>query len=256
MKLNISDIQHFSLGDGDGIRSTVFFKGCNLRCPWCHNPETISQEPQILRYENLQEEKAVGRMMTVAEIMDDVMTDIDFYTESGGGVTLSGGEAMLQADGARDLAAALRAQGIHVIMDTAGNVPYSEFEKVNPYISQYYYDWKACSERDYLRVTGGDYRLILENMKRLIAEGHNVRARVPLIPGFNTGSSYSERMCECLRYAAVKEVDLLPFHRLGAGKYRALGKQYAYRAKPPLSAGEAEEAAAVYRKYFQVKIEK
>lgn len=256
MKLNISDIQHFSLGDGAGIRSTVFFKGCNLRCPWCHNPETLSPEPQTLHYKNLQEEKRVGRMMTVAEIVEDVMADLDFYAESGGGVTLSGGEAMLQADGARELAKALRGQGIHVIMDTAGNVPYSEFEKVNPYISQYYYDWKACSVRDYLRVIGGDYGLILENMKRLIAEGYDVRARVPLIPGFNTGGEYSERMCECLRAAAVKEVDLLPFHRLGAGKYTALGRAYPYRSKPPLSWEEAENIAAVYRKYFQVRIEK
>ena len=256
MKLNISDIQHFSLGDGDGIRSTVFFKGCNLHCPWCHNPETISSEPQILHYENLRGDHLCGRSMTVAEVLWDVLEDADFYRESGGGVTLSGGEAMLQADGAAELAKELRADGIHVIMDTAGCVPYTEFEKVKPYISQYFYDWKACCAQDYARVTGGDYTLILENMKSLIAEGQSVRARIPLIPGFNTGREYSERMCGCLLYAGVKEVDLLPFHRMGSGKYRALGLRYAYGSKPPLSVAEAEEVALIYRRYFQVKIEK
>lgn len=256
MIANISDIQHFSLGDGEGIRTTVFFKGCNLHCPWCHNPETISPKPQILRYNNSLHKRQCGKLIPVDEIFKQIMLDRDFYVESGGGVTISGGESMLQADAARELAELLCKEHIHVIMDTAGDVPYTEFEKVNPFIALYFYDVKACNEEDYRRVIGGDFSRIYGNMKRLVAVGKKVRARVPLIPGFNTADSYSERICECLLLAGIEEVDLLPFHRLGEAKYKALGKNYAYRANPPMSFEEADNIADIYRKYFCVRIEK
>ena len=102
--LNISDIQHFSTGDGDGIRTTVFFKGCNLRCPWCHNPETISSKPQRLNQGG--HDKLCGRKLTVGEVASELMWDYEFYVESGGGVTLSGGEVMLQSQGAAALCVA------------------------------------------------------------------------------------------------------------------------------------------------------
>lgn len=99
MELNVSHIQHFSVGDGAGLRTTVFLKGCNLRCPWCHNPETWSSETQILRYEQIGKEVISGKKLRIEEIVEDVLTDKDFYESSGGGVTISGGEAMLQAAG-------------------------------------------------------------------------------------------------------------------------------------------------------------
>lgn len=256
MIANISNIQHFSLGDGDGIRTTIFFKGCNLRCPWCHNPEAISPKPQILYYNNGLHKKQCGGFISVDDIFKEVIQDKDFYKESGGGVTMSGGEAMLQADAVRDLAGMLSRECVNVIIDTAGDVPYTDFEKVNPFIAEYFYDIKACDEEDYRRVIGGDFNRIYSNMKRLIATGMKVRARVPLIPGFNTANSYSERICERLLAAGIREVDLLPFHRLGASKYKALGMIYVYRNKPPMSFEEADRIADVYRKYFHVRIEK
>lgn len=256
MKLNISDIQHFSLGDGDGIRTTVFFKGCNLHCPWCHNPETLSSATQILRFNNATETKICGTRMSVEEILDDVLSDKDFYEESGGGVTLSGGEVLLQADGAAVLAKQLCERGVHVIVDTAGNAPYGEFQKLNPYAAEYYYDLKAADAADYKAVTGGDFGLITDNMKRLLSDGKKVRARIPLIPEFNDSEEYSEKMCAVLREIGVKNVDLLPFHRLGSAKYKALGIPYAYAKRQPMPLRDAEKIAKIYNKYFQVKIEK
>lgn len=254
--LNISDIQHFSLGDGNGIRTTVFFKGCNLHCPWCHNPETLSSATQILRLNDAAGEKICGVSMNVEEILADVLTDKEFYDESGGGVTLSGGEVMLQSDGAAALAEQLYRRGVHVIVDTAGNVPYCEFEKINPYTSEYYYDLKAADAEDYKRTTGGDFNLITDNMKRLLSGGKKIRARIPLIPGFNASEEYSEKMCAVLRGIGIKNVDLLPFHRLGSAKYKALGIPYAYAGQPPMSLCNAEKIAEIYGKYFKTKIEK
>ncbi len=209
-----------------------------------------------MRFESTNLEELCGSMVTVEELIEDVIRDEDFYIESGGGVTLSGGEAMLQADGIRLLAKALHDRGISVIIDTAGCVPYSEFEKVNPYIDCYYYDWKSCNEKDYANVIGGNYSLIWNNLRQLIEDGKKVRVRVPLIPGFNTSGPYSERMCTCLKQAGVTSVDLLPFHRLGAGKYHALGLTYAYQQTPPLSIHIAEHISCIYRKYFDTTIEK
>ena len=168
IRLNISDIQHYSTGDGDGIRTTVFFKGCNLRCPWCHNPETLSSLPQRLREGN--RERLCGRWMAVEEVLEEILWDVDFYRESGGGATLSGGEVLLQAAGAAELCRRLRERGISVVIDTAGDVPYSAFAPLNRLGVEYFYDWKACPA-EYERVIGGNPVRIYENLARLIADG-------------------------------------------------------------------------------------
>ena len=256
MKLNISDIQHFSLGDGDGIRTTVFFKGCNLHCPWCHNPETISPKTQVLHFPNELCEKVCGKEMTIDEIFEDILTDKEFYEESGGGVTFSGGEVLLQADGASELAKKLFENNISVIVDTAGNTDYCQFQKLNPFTTEYYFDFKAVSAEDYKKVIGGDFELIVNNIKHLLKDGKKVRARIPLIPNFNTSQQYSEKMCKVLKDIGIKYVDLLPFHRMGSAKYKALGLKYEYENCPPMSIKDAQKIEKIYQKYFQTKIEK
>lgn len=255
MLLNISDIQHFSLGDGPGIRSTVFFKGCGLHCPWCHNPETILPDVQMLHYKNIAEPKVCGKKFAPQEILEELILDKCYYEESGGGVTLSGGEVMLQADGAAELAKLLTAEGISVYIDTAGFVPYSEFEKLNPFADEYLYDYKTASAEKYSKVIGGDLNLISENLMRLIADGKNVSVRIPLIPGFNTDSISIEEICHSLQKMGIKKVDLLPFHRLGSGKYEALGLKYAYCNTEPISETELDNIVKKYQKYFNVKVE-
>lgn len=252
--LNVSDIQRFSVGDGDGIRTTVFLKECNLRCPWCHNPETLSAAPVELAFAGSGERRAFGRKMTAAEVAEIAAEDADFYRASGGGVTASGGEPLLQAEGVAALGAALAEKDVSLAVDTAGCVPFSAFERVLPVVSFFLFDWKAPTAEAY-RAIGGDYDRIGSNLTRLLALA-DVRVRVPLIEGFNSGEGREEVMCECLKKAGAKRVDLLPFHRLGSGKYAAMGREYAYRDVPPMTPARAEEIARTYRKYFQVSIEK
>ena len=221
----ISDIQHFSLGDGPGIRTTVFFKGCNLHCPWCHNPETISPKPELLYFERLciscgkcaalcgchkitdgRHEfersqcsscgkcahscpsgalKFYGQAMTAEEIIEDILQDEDFYRQSSGGVTLSGGEPLLQADFCAHLAKMCKQNGIKVLLDTAGNVNYSQFEKVLPYIDCVYLDLKGADSEKMQKLTGANMELILDNLRRLIRDNISATVRIPIIPQYN-----------------------------------------------------------------------
>ncbi len=256
MELNISDIQHFSVGDGDGIRTTVFLKGCSLRCPWCHNPETISAAPQTLTFAQAGRTVTYGRRMNVEAVVDEVLEDTDFYRTSGGGVTLGGGEPLLQSEAVAELAKALRDKDIHVIIDTAGHIPWEAFERVLPYANTFFYDWKTSDAALCRNTLGGDIDRIRSNLGRLVASGAAVRVRIPLIPGVNTSPEATDAMISDLGAAGVRRVDLLPFHRLAVGKYDAMGLSYAYRNTPPLPPKEVEAIAARYRAYFVAGIEK
>lgn len=255
-KLNISSIQHFSTGDGEGIRTTVFLKGCHLRCPWCHNPETWSPEPLTLYYPTTGKTVVCGKMMTVEEIAKEVLVDKDFYVESGGGLTVSGGEPLLDPDGVAALAKRIAGEGISVIIDTTACVPYEALEKVAPYCDKYFIDFKASNENDYKNVIKGNFEQLCSNIKRVIENSWKYTIRIPLIPDFNTSDEYIDSMIEQLTSFGVKKVDLLPFHRLGSGKYKALGLKYPYEKTEQLSADEIGEIAEKYKKYFTVKIEK
>ena len=236
VKLMITDIQHFSTGDGPGIRTTVFTKGCNLHCPWCHNPETISPKPQMLYYQvgKVITKKLTGSLVRVCEIAEKIENDIDFYRESGGGVTVSGGECMLQADALVPLLDRLKQKNIHIIIDTAGCVAYSEFRKINPYVDCYFYDIKTADEEKYSKIVGGSIKRILDNFKSLRRDGKEVRVRIPIIPGFNADVKECERLANLLEQIGAETVDLLPFHRLGSGKYKAMNLSYAYKDLQPI----------------------
>ena len=252
--LNISNIQHFSVGDGEGIRTTVFLKGCNLRCPWCHNPENLCKEPTILHYKATGKVETLGRFVSAEEILPELLEDKDFYCESNGGVTFSGGEAMLQASELVPLAKLLAENGVSVLVDTAGCVPYASFQILNPFVTGYLFDFKTA-DRDQYRETGGNLELIVDNIRRLREDGMAVRIRIPLIPGFNTSPHSTQAICERLHDIGIKHVDLLPFHRLGSAKYEAMGLEYAYKTQPPLTKEELGKIEAIYKTYFSVKIE-
>ena len=253
--LNVSDIQHFSTGDGPGIRTTVFLKGCNLHCPWCHNPETISAASQTLTFAHANRTQTYGHAMTAQQVLAQVLEDEDFYRASGGGVTFSGGEPLLQANGVAEAARALRARGISVVVDTAGCVPWERFAAVLDVIDLFYFDYKTPYPDAYREVVGGDYALIYGNLCKLIESGAHVHVRVPLIPGVNTSAEACAKACEQLCKAGVRQVDLLPFHRMGTGKYQALGQAYAYAETEPLPQAEIAQIASMYRQYFEVTIE-
>lgn len=255
MSLNISNIQHFSVGDGKGIRTTVFFKGCNLKCPWCHNPENLSFSPVTLHYKGIEKNETLGKTVTVAEILPELLEDKDFYLQSGGGVTLSGGEVMLQADGAALLSKALKDQQIDVLVDTAGCVAYSEFLKLNDYVDGYLFDFKTAAQEKYKEI-GGNLNLVIQNIENLIAHNKNVQIRIPLIPNFNTDKHSIIKICETLNEVGMKEAELLPFHRLGSAKYEAMGLVYAYKNVSPLTMQEIKEIKKEYSKYLKIIIER
>lgn len=282
----ISHLQHFSLGDGPGIRTTVFFKGCNLHCPWCHNPETISVKPQLLFYPSLctscgkcasvcgrhtwidgehrfdrqgcdacgkctqdcpaEALSLCGERQTTQKLMSHIREDWEFYAMSGGGVTLSGGEALLQADSCRELAARCSKENIPVLLDTAGCVHYGAFEKVLPYLSLCYFDLKSGTQSGYDAV-GGKLDLVLENIKRLVADGVETVARIPVIPGFNDTREDALQMADALSETGIRKVHLLPFHRLGSGKYAGLGQIYSYGETLPPPATTLETMLEVFQ---------
>ena len=252
--LNLSNIQHFSVGDGEGIRTTVFLKGCNLRCPWCHNPENLSGAPVLLKYPNGKAPECVGRMVPWEEILPELLEDYDFYQESGGGVTLSGGEAMLQASELRPLVKQLRENGVSVLMDTAGCVPYSQFKLLNSDLTGYLFDLNTA-DADRYRAIGGNLEQVTENLARLLSDGIRVTVRIPLIPQFNTAESEICAICRALSALGVTHVELLPFHRLGSGKYAAMGLRYAYKDQLPLSKTELDAIEDLFKQYFSVKTE-
>ena len=255
MMLNVSNVQHFSVGDGSGIRTTVFLKGCNLRCPWCHNPENLLSSPSVLNYRATGKTEVLGKEITVEELLPELLEDKDFYEQSGGGVTLSGGEVMLQAECVSELCKALKRNKIPVLIDTAGCVPYSEFEKINGLVSGYLFDFKTANEERYLKI-GGNLKLVTENITKLILSGENVFIRIPLIPDFNTDEDSIEAICEHLKVIGVSSVELLPFHRLGSAKYEAMGLEYSYKDYEPLKREKLDEIIKSYSRYFEVKIER
>ena len=255
-QLNISDIQHFSVGDGPGIRTTVFLKGCNLRCPWCHNPETLSRDTVTLTYPKANKSVTYGRLMTVGEIVTEVMEDFDFYRQSGGGVTVSGGEPLLQAEAVAELAKALQAQGVSVLLDTAGCVPWSRFEVVLPFVDTVFFDWKTSDSTIMKERIGGDLTLIETNLARLLQTAKETHIRIPLIPDINTSEESLTAIATDLRETGAKTVALLPFHRLAVGKYDAMGIPYPYRDTPPLPADTLRRAAELLSKDFTVYVEK
>lgn len=257
--LNVSDIQHFSTGDGPGIRTTVFLKGCSLRCPWCHNPETISPVPQTLTFPHAKKTVHYGRRMTVEEVLREVMEDADFYRTSGGGVTISGGEPMLWAEAVAELEKALQDEGIFTLIDTAGNVPREHFERVLPHTDTIFYDWKTSDPVFCREVLGGDFERMQGNLTYLLSEERagriTVHVRIPLIPGVNTNDKEIAAMIETLRGVGAVQVDLLPFHRLAVGKYDAMGLPYPFRDTEPPTKEEVEAIAKRYREHFEVGIE-
>ena len=225
MKGRIFDIQRFSIHDGPGIRTIVFFKGCYMRCAWCCNPESQSYEIQNMTEED--RVRVVGRDVTVEDIMPEILADSVYYRRSGGGVTLSGGEVLAQADFARELLRECKAYGLHTAIESAASLPYSEIEKLLPYLDTYLMDIKHTDSRKHKEYTGLGNELILENALRVASSGVELVIRTPVIPGFN---DTEEEILAIAKLAAslpgVREHHLLPYHRLGTDKYAALGRSY------------------------------
>lgn len=248
MKLaTIFDIQRNSFVDGPGIRTTVFLKGCNLKCAWCHNPESQNMKKEILFYKNkctgcgrcnnltvdntdficFQDAKEIcGKEYTVNEVLSEIVKDKAFYDNSGGGVTFSGGECMLQIEFLVEILKACKENGIHTAVDTAGCVPWTYFEKIIPYTDLFLYDIKIMDNERHKEYTGVDNVLILENLANLLKSDVHVWIRIPVIGEVNDSHEEMEKIRHFfVENGFPEKVELLPYHALGDHKYTALGRE-------------------------------
>jgi pyruvate formate lyase activating enzyme len=262
----IFDIKRFAINDGPGVRTTVFLKGCPLRCFWCHNPESQSPRSQLARYDTkcircggcaaacptgaitlddagwridraqcticgacadvcpAEAVVIIGRAAPLEEVVREVLADKPFYETSKGGATISGGEPLMQPEFVISLIEALKAEGLHVALDTSGHASAEVFDSVAGRADMVLFDIKSLDADRLREATGADRDVILANLRRLHAEHPDIRIilRYPLIPGFNDRPEDVEAILALAKELDV-QVDILPYHPLGTGKYEALG---------------------------------
>ena len=273
----IFDVQRNSFIDGPGIRTTVFFKGCNLRCSWCHNPESQSFEPEMMFYEdkcthcglcvsvcphNLEKcdtcgkcakicpanaRTVCGSVYTAEEVLRQILIDKRFYDNSGGGVTFSGGECMLQIDFLEDLLKKCKEMGIHTAVDTAGHIPFSYFQRILPYTDLFLYDIKCFDSSVHQKYVGVTNDLILSNLKKLLQFGAKVWIRIPIITGVNDTLEEMENIRNLLTdFGKPEKIELLPYHSMGENKYPAIG-----RAPMVFSVPEAKKIKEPYHVFTE-----
>ncbi|MBP3692331.1 MAG: glycyl-radical enzyme activating protein [Clostridia bacterium] len=254
MTATIFNIQRLSFVDGPGIRTTVFLKGCNLKCAWCHNPESQAFAPQLLFYKekctncgkckevcpnNLQKcdlcgkcemvcpakaRRVCGKQYTVEQLAQEIAKDKVFFESSNGGVTFSGGECMLQVDFLAKILKCTKKLGIHTAVDTAGCVKWENFERIIPYTDLFLYDVKCIDGNMHKKFIGADNALILENLSKLLKKGCNVIVRIPLIVGVNDTLEEMQKIKDFLaKHGYQTGVEILPYHALGENKWRAIG---------------------------------
>ena len=236
------DIKRFAVHDGPGIRTTLFMKGCPLRCWWCHNPESQSAEPVTVEIERKVNgesywiKKTYGQSTGVEPLMEVLLRDLPYFEESGGGITFSGGEPLMQPEGLIELLEACRARGVHTAVDTSGYAPQEVFDQILPLTDLFLYDLKQMDPQLHRRYCGKDNTLILSNADYLLSNGASLIFRIPVVPGINTSDEEINLMISFLsdRREHLKTVHLLPYHRIADHKYHRMGmKQKLPRVTEP-----------------------
>ena len=288
----VTEIMRFSLKDGPGIRTTVFLKGCNMACKWCHNPETISMQPQLMHYPDrcigcgacmevcprgalatsaslaagatsasvvLDRAKCIacgacadhcyagalvisGMRMSVVDIMSEVMQDIDYYRNSGGGLTIGGGEPACQPEFLRELLKEAKAAGIHTAIETNMHADWETYESILPYLDLVMLDIKHSDDAEHARWTGAGNAKLLENIRKITSIKPTF-IRVPVIPGVNDSSAEIAKIASVAKgLNNIERIELLLYNPLGESKYEALGiKDYRFRGTKPTPSEHAEE---------------
>jgi pyruvate formate lyase activating enzyme len=291
----VFDIKKYSINDGPGIRTTVFFSGCPLSCLWCHNPESISYVPELLyrkgrclmcgacvevcpeeaihmesdRFASVITDRAIctccetcisacysgarqfsGRKITIGEVMEQVKREIPFYDESGGGVTFSGGEPLMQPGFLSALLKACREQEIHTVVDTSGFANWNVFEQIRKDVDLFLYDLKHMNSTRHREATGVPNEVILGNLQKLAEHGHRITVRIPLIPGINDDEN---NLVESGKFLAslpkLEGVELMGYHNIAQAKYEALSREYKLTDTKPPTDEAMLHAAELLRSY-------
>lgn len=298
----IFDIQKFSVNDGPGIRTLIFFKGCPLRCKWCSNPESQLSRFELMHYQNLcdlcgkcvqvcpndqiklenQERiydkagclacgacvdscsksalRLAGKEVEIEELVSIAKQDYLFYLNSGGGVTIGGGEPLMQPEFLHELLYQLKEIGIHTAIETCGYAEWEVFEKISPYLDLFLFDVKHIDPDKHRIFTGKSNQLILQSLAKLLSRDVSVIIRIPLIPGFNDDSETINNICSFLSdndgMKSIQRVDLLPYHKLGTNKYRALARDYELEKIETQIAADVDVLEKVVQSFgFESKVE-
>lgn len=259
----VFDIKRFAVHDGPGIRTTVFLKGCPLKCLWCHNPESIDMKPNHsvkkvkIDGQLFDHHEEVGISTSVNEVMDVIKRDRIFMEESNGGVTISGGEPTMQPEFLLSLLRSCREEGFHTAVDTCGYASQNTFLQILPFTDLFLFDLKHSNSEKHQEATGRPNALILENLALLLQHHKKVRVRIPVIPGFNFNNTDMMMILNILKAlpGAISQVDLLPYHTIARNKYKRFGIHNSLAETQGLKKEDLRKTAELFEKEgFMVKI--
>ncbi len=239
----IFDLKRFAVHDGPGIRLTVFFKGCPLKCLWCHNPEGIQAGVQVVSKENRIGSRVVacrmeevGLSYTVDQLIKEIEKDVLFFDDSGGGVTFSGGEPMMQPDFLEAVLKRCREMEIHTAVDTSGFTTLETLKRITGLTDLFLFDIKLIDNEDHKFCTGVSNKQILTNLKWLSKQNKQVIIRFPVIPGFTDSQANINRLKQLTdRFENINHIALLPFHNIAAGKYERFGMKNTFDDEPSMN---------------------
>lgn len=222
-------IKRFAVHDGPGIRTTLFFQGCPLRCAWCHNPESLSMHSPARQTDTFSYDTNQCRRYSVDELLTEASRDAVFFASSGGGITLSGGEPLLHTAFLREFLPVAHQQGLHIALDTSGHAPQQDFTSILPWCHLVLYDLKSQDAARHKQWTGHTNERILANLAELASTGIPIWIRFPLIPEVNDTPAELDALCSLLASTPhIQQINLLPLHTIAQHKYHKLGLPSCY----------------------------